>query len=72
MGSENTPVKQSKHAKIKALPLYWKIGKFTENLSLNVSRMENSQRKKSITMKILLKWGLRGFFAVILVVSVGT
>ena len=28
--------------------------------------MENSQPRKSITIKTLLKWGLRGFFAVIL------
>jgi len=32
--------------------------------------MENSQRKKSITMKILLKWGLRGVFAVILIFAI--
>ena len=55
MGSDNTPKKLSKHVKLKALPLYWKIGKSTENLSFNVSRMENSQHRKSITMKILLK-----------------
>ena len=32
--------------------------------------MENSQPRKSITMKILLKWGLRGFFAVILLFAI--
>ena len=70
MGSDNTPKKLSKHVKLKVLPLYWKIGKSTENLSFNVSRMENSQPRKSITMKILLKWGLRGGFAVILLFAI--
>ena len=70
MGSDNTPKKLSKHVKLKALPLYWKIGKSTENLSFNVSRMENSQPRKSITMKILLKRGLRGGFTVILLFAI--
>ena len=70
MGSKNTPLKQSKHVKIKALSLYWKIGKFTENLSFHVSKMGNNQPRKSITMKILFKWGLRGVFAVILLVAI--
>jgi len=70
MGSENTPVKQSKHAKIKALSLYWKIGKFTENLSFHVSKMENNQPRKSITMKILLKLGLKGGIILILLFAI--
>ena len=70
MGSDNTPKKLSKHVKLKALPLYWKIGKSTENLSFNVSRMKNSQPRKSITMKIFVKWGLRGGFAVILLFAI--
>ena len=70
MGSQNTPVKQSKRVKIKTLSLYWKIDKFTENLSFHVSKMGNNQPRKSITMKILLKWGLRGVFAVILLVAI--
>ena len=32
--------------------------------------MGNNQPRKSITMKILLKWGLRGVFAVILLVAI--
>ena len=32
--------------------------------------MENIQPRKSITMKILLKWGLRSFFAVILLFAI--
>lgn len=70
MGFENTPVKQSKHAKIKALSLYWKIGKFTENLSFHVYKMENNPPRKTITMKILLKLGLRGGVIVILLFAI--
>ena len=70
MGSENTPIKQSKHAKIKALSLYWKIGKFTENLSFHVSKMENNQPRKSIIMKILLKLGLKGGIILILLFAI--
>ena len=69
MGSDNTPKKLSKHVKVKALTLYWKIGKFTENLSFHVSKMENNQPRKSIIMKILLKLGLRRGFIVILLLN---
>lgn len=48
----------------------WEIGKTADNLSFSAPYMENSSHRKLKAGKAFLKWGLMGFFAVILLSAI--